>query len=118
MGQHIRVGILDDEPHVRETTALLLEMYCPSAEIVFSEDPGYFSIEQLQAVPLEIVLLDLGYTGPLSMTPYDVIHKTAANVIIITAHERDYVEATYPGVPYLLKPISGQSLKEMIESLL
>lgn len=118
MKSRIRVAVLDDEKHVRESTAILMQRYCPTAEIVLSADPAHLTLDFIARHKPEIVLVDLSYGGTHDWSPRDLHQELGVPVIIITAHDTDTMKNLYPDVPYLLKPISGEALQALLHQLL
>lgn len=117
MTAQLRVAILDDENHVRESTGILLARCCPDVEVVLSADPSCLSMDRIAAAHPDLILIDLTYNSQLGWTPIDLYHFLSVPVVIVTAHDPDTMQQMYPNLPYLLKPISSESLFDVVQQM-
>lgn len=114
MQKKLRIAIIDDERHVRESTEILLDRYCPDAEVVLSADPAELSLLAIRSVNPDLVLVDLTYSSEYRWTPHDLHRELQVPVVLVTAHDPDTMKEKYPNLPYLLKPISQIGLEEVV----
>lgn len=114
MAAHLRVAVLDDEKHVRESTGILLSRCCQQAEVVLSADPSMLSMETIAGVHPDLVLIDLTYNSQQDWSPTDLHEFLQVPVVVVTAHDPDTMHQLYPDLPFILKPISSEALKMLI----
>jgi two-component system, LytTR family, response regulator len=111
-----RVAIIDDEPHIRETLAKLIERHCPEARVVGLAGGVKSGTELIRDLEPDLVLLDI-YMG--DGTGFDVLHALSPvsfRVIFISAMDKDMIRAfRLSGVEYLLKPVSPDELQKAFE---
>ena len=112
----IRTIIIDDEPHIRETLAKLIERHCPEARVLGLAAGVQSGIGIIRDLEPDLVLLDINMGDG---TGFDLLHALAPisyHVIFVSAMDKNLVRAfRLSGVEYLLKPVNPDELKMTIE---
>ena len=111
----LRVVIIDDEAHIRDSLAKLLAKHCPEVAVIgnaFSVDSGIRIIHELHP---DLVLLDIQMNDG---TGFDLLRSFATidfKVIFITAYDQFALQAfRFSAVDYLLKPVNPELLVEAV----
>jgi len=114
-----KIVIIDDEPHIRETLAKLIERHCPDARVVGLADGVKSGTELIRDLEPELVLLDI-YMG--DGTGFDLLHNLSPisfHVIFVSAMDKNTIRAfRLSGVEYLLKPVNPDDLQKAIERVM
>jgi two-component system LytT family response regulator len=115
----IRTIIIDDEPHIRETLAKLIERHCPGAQVLGLASGVKSGTELIRDLEPDLVFLDI-YMG--DGTGFDLLHNLSPipfHVIFVSAMEKNLIRAfRLSGVEYLLKPINPDDLQKAIERVM
>ncbi len=111
-----RVVIIDDEPHIRETLAKLVERHCPEALVVGQAGGVKSGMELIRDLEPDLVLLDI-YMG--DGTGFDLLHALASipfRVIFVSAMDKNMIRAfRLSGMEYLLKPLDPEQLEKAFQ---
>jgi len=111
-----RVVIIDDEPHIRETLAKLVERHCPEALVVGQAGGVKSGMELIRDLEPDLVLLDI-YMG--DGTGFDLLHALAPipfRVIFVSAMDKNMIRAfRLSGMEYLLKPLDPEQLEKAFQ---
>jgi len=106
-----RVLIIDDEEHMRDTLAKLLDKHCPQVDVIGTAEGVKSGIEAIQLLHPDIVLLDIQMkdgSGFDLLAGFPVIDF---KVIFITAFDQYALQAfRFSAVDYLLKPVNPELL--------
>ena len=115
----LRVIIIDDEPHNRDTLTKLLERYCPEVTVVGKASGVKSGIEAVRELHPDLVFLDINMADG---TGFDLLHALAPvyfRVIFVSAMEKEMQRAfRLSGMEYLLKPVSPDELKQAIDRVM
>ena len=113
------IVIIDDEPHIRETLAKLIERHCPDARVVGLAGGVKSGTELIRDLEPELVLLDINMGDG---TGFDVLHALSPvsfRVIFVSAMDKDMIRAfKLSGVEYLLKPVDPEQLEKAIRQVM
>lgn len=107
----IKTIIVDDEKMSRVTLRKLLEMYCPSVEIIAeAENTAEATILTRELKP-DLVLLDVAMPGKNGMDFLKEQVEINFEVIFVTAHDKYVLQAIrFAAVDYLQKPVEEKLL--------
>jgi two-component system, LytTR family, response regulator len=112
----LRVVIIDDEDHIRDSLVKLLGKHCPRAAIAGTASGVASGIKVIQELHPDLVLLDIqmndgtGFDLLQSFSPMDF------KVIFITAYDQYALQAfRFSAVDYLLKPVNPEQLVAAID---
>ncbi|MEI6436758.1 MAG: LytTR family DNA-binding domain-containing protein [Bacteroidota bacterium] len=107
----MRVVIVDDEDHVRDSLSKLLARHCQQATVVGTACSVAGGIRVVQELRPDLVLLDIqmsdgtGFDLLTSLAPVDF------KVIFITAYDQYALQAfRFSALDYLLKPVNPEHL--------
>ena len=107
----LRILIVDDEAHMRDTLAKMLVRYCPQAEVAGEADGVATGVKAIQKLNPTLVLLDVQMADG---TGFDLLKALPAidfQVIFITAYDQYALQAfKFSAVDYLLKPVNPEHL--------
>lgn len=108
----IKTIIIDDEQNNIDNLTILLQRYCPQAEIVataLNADDGEKII--LQYNP-DLVFLDIQMPGRNGFELLKSLHHYTFEIIFVTAYDQYGIQAIkFAAIDYLLKPINIEELK-------
>lgn len=112
LGPYRRVLVVDDEANVRQTMARILHQ--TGCEVTTAAD-GVEALQRLEAVPYDLVYLDIRLPGMDGLQVLRQIHDRYPQlaVVLLTAHASisSAVEAVRLGATdYLIKPITPEAL--------
>lgn len=112
----IRVVVIDDEDHIRDSLEKLLARYCPQVAVVgtgSSVDSGIRVIRELQP---DLVLLDIQMNDGTGFELLQSFSTIEFKVIFITAYDQYAVQAfRFCAVDYLLKPVNPEQLVTAVD---
>ena len=107
----LRILIVDDEAHMRDTLAKMLVRYCPQAEVAGEADGVATGVKAIQKLNPTLVLLDVQMADG---TGFDLLKALPAidfQVIFITAYDQYALQAfKFSAVDYLLKTVNPEHL--------
>lgn len=114
----LRVLVADDEPLARARLLRLLAQF-PDIEVVAECGSGQEAVEQMHARRPDAVFLDIQMPG---LDGFDVLdslpRERRPGVVFVTAYSEHAVRAFEArALDYLLKPVSGERLRQAIERL-
>ncbi len=111
----IRTVIIDDEPHIRETMAKLLNRHCPETRVVGEASGVRSGISIIRESKPDLVLLDINMGDG---TGFDILHAVAPvnfRVIFVSSLDAEMIKAfRLSGIEYLLKPVNQSELKSSV----
>ena len=114
----LRALVADDEPLARARLLRLLAQF-PEIEVVADCGSGQQAIDEMHARKPDVVFLDIQMPD---LDGFDVLaslpRERRPGVVFVTAHSEHAVRAFEErALDYLLKPISGERLRQAIERL-
>ncbi len=111
----LKVVIIDDEDHIRDTLINMLEMNCPDVRVVGQASGVVSGIAAIKELQPELVFLDIQMKDG---TGFDLLYGLPSidfKVIFITAYDQYALQAfRFSAVDYLLKPVNPEQLKEAV----
>lgn len=118
-GPALRTLIVDDEELARSRMRTLLgDCRTPAAVVVGEAAEGESALQQIDSMPLDVVLLDIHMPGIDGVELATVLHQreTGPAVIFVTAHAAHAVTAfELDAVDYLTKPVRGERLQQALQ---
>ncbi|WP_158266946.1 LytR/AlgR family response regulator transcription factor [Chitinophaga niastensis] len=107
----IKAIITDDEPRSVETLRKLLELHCPSVQIV-AECSNVTSARKLIAeYQPDLLFLDIAMPGKSGFDLLDELDDIHFDIIFVTAHNEFMLQAfRFSAIDYILKPIDEELL--------
>lgn len=110
--------IIDDEQNSSELLCNMLNLYCPTIEILGTAESvqsGFAAINQLNP---DIVFLDIQMGDGTGFDLLSLFESVPFHVIFTTAYQEYAVQAfQYSAVDYLLKPISPEYLVKAVNKV-
>jgi two-component system, LytTR family, response regulator len=111
----LRVVIIDDEDHIRDTLINMLEMNCPDVSVVGQASGVVSGITAIKEFQPDLVFLDIQMKDG---TGFDLMYGLPSidfKVIFVTAYDQYALQAfRFSAVDYLLKPVNPEQLKEAV----
>lgn len=112
----LKVFIVDDERHVREMIANILETYCTDVIIVGQTDRVSSAVSQIAEHNPDLVLLDIQLSEGTGFDLLRSFNPISFSIIFITAYEEYAVKAFKSNaLDYILKPVNIDELLAAIE---
>jgi two-component system LytT family response regulator len=111
----LRVVIIDDEAHVRDSLSKLLGRCCPGVAV--SGEAGTVSqgIAMIRDLHPDLVLLDIQLGDGTGFDILNAFPEVDFKVIFITAYDHYAVQAfRFSAVDYLLKPVNPELFAEAV----
>jgi two-component system, LytTR family, response regulator len=112
----LRIVIIDDEAHIRDSLAKLLARHCPNSSVVGSASGVETGIRMIREVQPDLVLLDIQMNDG---TGFDLLQKIPSidfKIIFVTAYDQFALQAfRFAAVDYLLKPVNPEHLAAAVE---
>ncbi|MBO3697159.1 LytTR family DNA-binding domain-containing protein [Roseivirga sp. E12] len=110
--------IIDNEPKIREALVKLLEIYCPSVNVLGEADgcvSGKLLIDQLSP---ELIFLDVEMDDGSGIDLIKSNPQVAGHVVFITAHDKYAIDAfKCSALDFLLKPIDPEDLIKSVDKV-
>ncbi|MEZ5013778.1 MAG: LytTR family DNA-binding domain-containing protein [Chitinophagales bacterium] len=111
----IRAVITDDESKARSALKQELAFNCPEVEIVGEADSVESALQCISDVKPELLFLDIQLSDGLGFHILERMQNEQISVIFTTAYSEYALKAFKThAVDYLLKPISGDDLKQAV----
>ena len=111
----IKCIIVDDEEHVRESLAKMLDMFCPTVQISGKANNIIIAKNLIQQEQPDLVFLDVEMPGGSGFDLLESIGDANFQVVFTTAHAAYAIKAIkYAAMDYLLKPINIEELKSAV----
>jgi len=111
----VRIVIIDDEDHIRDSLDKLLAKHCPQVTVVGtanSVSSGKKAIEELHP---DLVLLDIQMNDGTGFDLLNAFSKIDFKVIFVSAFDKSTIRAfRLSDVEYLLKPVNPEELKAVV----
>jgi two-component system, LytTR family, response regulator len=107
----LRIVIIDDEDHARETLRMLVTENCPQVSIAGEAGGVESGIKLIRETHPDLLLLDIQLTDGNSFDILARLSPVNFKVIFITAYDKYALQAfKFSAVDYLLKPVSRNEL--------
>ncbi len=107
--------LVDDEKHSIETTALLIQNFCPDVEIIAKLNAPIEAIPIINELQPDILFLDISMPQMSGFELLNALTFKDSDVIFTTAYDQYALESFKHGaVHYLVKPIEAPELVESV----
>ena len=107
----IKLIIVDDEKMSRLTLRKLLEMYCPSVEIIAEAENATEATVLARELKPDLIFLDVAMPGKNGIDFLKEQEEINFEVIFVTAHDKYVLQAIrFAAVDYLQKPVEEKLL--------
>lgn len=112
---NIRAVVVDDEPKSREVLMQLIEMFCPSIQVIAEAGNIKDAISIIDNEKPDLVFFDILLQEGDSFEIIQKVSKVDFEMIFVTAFDEDSVKALkFSGAQVLLKPIQ---INELIDAV-
>ena len=112
----LRVLIIDDEAHMRDTLVKLLELHCPEVQVVGQASGVATGTAAINEFHPDLVFLDIQMKDG---TGFDLLYNLPSidfKVIFVTAYDKYALQAfRCSAVDYLLKPVNPELLTDAVK---
>ncbi len=107
--------IIDDEEKSRQTLRQMLNLFCPTVQIIGEAHNVQSAYELLSIVKPDIVFLDIRMPDGNGFDLLKKLNHPNFNLIFTTAYDQYAIKAfKYSAIDYLLKPIDTDELKAAV----
>ncbi len=112
----LKVVIVEDEKHSRETLKSLLEEFCKDVQVIASASSVAEAVKVLSVFSPDVVFLDIELQSGVGFDVLNQIKDPNFEVIFTTAFEKYAIKAIkFSSLDYLLKPIDLDELQQAVE---
>lgn len=114
----LRVVIVEDEKHSRETLKNLLQEFCEGVEVVGMAGSVKEGIEQLNNTQPDVVFMDVELQPGTGFDVLQGVNELNFEIVFTTAFEQYAIKAIrFSSLDYLMKPIDLSELQQAIEKV-
>jgi two-component system, LytTR family, response regulator len=114
----LKVIIIEDEAHGRETLRNLLNDYCEDIQIVSLAGTVKDGIKSIQTEKPDLIFLDVELHSGTGFEILENVNRFDFEVIFTTAYENYAIKAIkFSAIDYLLKPIDIGELREAVDKV-
>jgi two-component system, LytTR family, response regulator len=107
----IKALIVDDEKLSRNTLKKLLELYCPTIEVIAECESAEDAQKKVDLLNPDLVFLDVAMPGKNGLDFLKDLGDVPFEVIFVTAHDKYILQAIrFAAVDYLQKPVVEEQL--------
>jgi two-component system LytT family response regulator len=115
----LRTVIIDDEAHIRDTLARLLESYCPQVSVVGEASRVAEGIKAIKELHPDLVLLDINMKDGSGFDLLNTFSVIDFRVIFISAFDKNMIQAfKLSGLEYLMKPVNPEEIAAAINRVM
>ena len=112
----LRVIIVEDENHSRETLKSLLQEFCKGVELAGMAGDVQSAVEIIRKEKPDLVFLDVELQTGTGFDVLEALDQITFDIVFTTAFEQYAVKAIkMSSIDYLLKPIDIEELKKAVE---
>ena len=112
----LKVVIIEDEKHSRETLKTLLEEFCEDVKVLATASSVSEGVKVLSIFSPDVVFLDIELQSGEGFDILNQIESPDFEVIFTTAFEKYAIKAIkFSSLDYLLKPIDLEELKQAVD---
>ncbi len=107
----LKVVIIDDEDHIRDSLVKLLAKHCPQVTVTGTAFSVTTGIKAIQDLHPDLILLDIQMNDGTGFDLLQSFSPVEFKVIFITAYDQYALQAfRFSAVDYLLKPVNPEQL--------
>jgi two-component system, LytTR family, response regulator len=115
----LRTVIIDDEAHIRDTLARLLESCCPHVSVVGEASGVADGIKAIKELHPDLILLDINMKDGTGFDLLNAFPEINFKVIFISAFDKNTIRAfKLSGLEYLTKPVNPEELAAAIKRVM
>ena len=115
----LRTIIIDDEAHIRDTLARLLESNCPQVSVVGEACGVADGINAIKELHPDLVLLDINMKDGSGFDLLNAFSEINFKVIFISAFDKKTSQAfKLSGLEYLTKPVNPEEMSPSINRVM
>ncbi|MEC7263359.1 MAG: LytTR family DNA-binding domain-containing protein [Bacteroidota bacterium] len=112
----LKVVIIEDEKHSRETLKSMLEEFCKDVKVIAMAASVEEAVKVLSVYSPDVVFLDIELQSGVGFDVLNQIKNPNFEVIFTTAFEKYAIKAIkFSSLDYLLKPIDLDELQQAVE---
>lgn len=112
----LKVVIIEDEKHSRETLKSMLEEFCQDVKVIATASSVAEAVKILSVYSPDVVFLDIELQPGLGFDVLEQIKEPSFEIIFTTAFEKYAIKAIkFSSLDYLLKPIDLNELQDAVE---
>ncbi len=112
----IRVIVIDDENHARDSLIKILNRHCPEVLVVGQANGVQSGLDAIRELMPELVLLDIQMKDGTGFDLLAALPSIDFKVIFVTAFDKYALQAfKFSAVDYLMKPVNPSQLVEAVE---
>jgi two-component system LytT family response regulator len=112
----IQTIIVDDESNNRQALKHLLELHCPSVELIGEADGVNTARELIQLRNPNLIFLDIQMPTGNGFQLLEQLKTISFDIIFVTSYDQYAITAIkFSALDYLLKPIDATELKEAVD---
>ncbi|WP_420603070.1 LytR/AlgR family response regulator transcription factor [Flagellimonas sp.] len=112
----LKVVIIEDEKHSRETLKSLLEDFCQDVKVIAMASSVDEAVKVLSVCSPDVVFLDIELQSGVGFDILEQIKEPSFEIIFTTAFEKYAIKAIkFSSLDYLLKPIDLDELQQAVE---
>ena len=107
----INAVILEDDPALGKSLALMIKEYCPEVTVIALLDSGEMALDILPSIQYDFIFSDIDLGDMDAFTLFKKLDKPNQHIIFTTSYENFAVEAfKLDAIDYLVKPIYPDAL--------
>lgn len=111
----IRIGIIDDEKHARDTMKAMLSRIESEILVVFEAGDIDGAIEAISQTPIDLLFLDIQLQTGTGFNILERIPERSFQVVFVTAYNQYAIEAfQFAAINYILKPVKLSDVRESV----
>ena len=111
----LRVLIIDDEAHIRDTLTMLLARHCPEVIVVGNATNLKSGFDAINSTRPDLVFLDIHLGDGNAFELLNTLNKTDFGIVFISTFNKEAIQAMkLSGLEYLQKPFSPIELVKVI----
>lgn len=112
----LKVLIIDDEAHIRDSLKKLLNRHCPHINVSGEASGVKEGLQAIHANPFDLVFLDIQMADGTGFDLLNSLETIDFKIIFVTAFDQFAIQAfRFSAVDYLLKPVNPEFLVEAVK---
>jgi two-component system LytT family response regulator len=114
----LRAIVIDDEANARDVLTGLLELYCPTIEVVSSAEDVPAGVIEINKHSPDVVFLDIEMPKYNGLDILKFFKTVDFEIIFVTAYSEYAIQAfEVSAIDYLLKPVQIEQLEKAVAKL-